>query len=257
MFRQTLSQLMRQRRKALAVHPDTLAMLAGIPQPRWSQLERGTRAPRRTEITKIAEALKLPPGKVGDSPRPPDKIHAKLRLSRLRSTAKFKAYFPPCKRQAHHWYTVAQQAWPLEVRDLAARVALREDFPKIEYLCGKLALRSAEDCLFVLRLLDQGAEPALVAPIRLAYLPHPLIDPVSRRRVEYRPFPCLILGGSTYFFGATVEASDPFTVDVLVWNGEWSAYFIERAGTGAVREVQLPRRFLLPVERLKVGEVAA
>lgn len=111
----------------------------------------------------------------------------------LRSTAKFQAYFPHSERHAHHWYAAAQKAWPDVVEDLTARIAQREDFAKLEYLCGKLALNSTNACLFVLHLLDQGAEPALVAPIRLGYLPHPLVDPASLRRVEYRPLPCLIL----------------------------------------------------------------
>ena len=257
MFREPLSDLMRDRRKTLAVQQSTLAALADIPPARWSQLERGTRSPRKAEISKIADALKLPPGKIAGSPRKPDKIHSKLRISRLRSTAKFQAYFPPSQKPAHAWYKIALDRWPGQVEELTARIAQREDLVKVEYLCGRLAFRSSEECLHALRLLDRGAAPALLSPMRLGYLPHPVVDPATRRRVEYRPFPCLVLDDSYHFFGISMETPELFTVNVLVWDGSWRACLSHQKVPSQRTTPQLPRRFLLPVMSLDFRGLAA
>jgi hypothetical protein len=139
--------------------------------------------------------------------------------------------------------------FPQEVYALTRRIEARTDYEDCAYFGSKIAFASYAEVLYVLRLLAEGAVPCLKAPDQLGRTPKPIIDPATRRMVGVQPFLCLHLAGTFYFFQVSFATPEIYTVDALLWKGDWSVAEIDGEGHNHSTDKAKERAVALPFTR--------
>ena len=251
MIKIPFTYLLRTSRQKAGLKQTHAADAIDMTPKRWNNLELGKRPPNPEELAKM-EAL-LGPLR---GPIRPKGIHRLLLDEGLRAVETAKPYFPSADRPSFKRYYRALQRCPELVAYLTGIIMQRDDFEACDYLCDQIAFGSYLEAIHVLRLLAQGAKPALVAPAWLpSALPCSLVDPETREQVGHRPAPCMILNGAFYLFQMSFQTPGIFTVDVLCWDNGWFVIEIDGEGHDFTNDAEREAAIGLPFTRYRASDL--
>ena len=249
MFQRPLSSILRSRRKEIGITQRKLADATTISRPRCCQFERGFRTPSIEELRKLNAALRMSSLVLFHAPRPPARALAQLVSAGKRLTPRAKVYLPQSDRSSDIRYRAALRRWPASVRSATLRLSQRPDFELVRYLCERVSLGSADECLHLLGILLKGALPCFASPQSLGHLPHPVVDPEGRFEVGSHLFPCLALNDAFYFFQVSFSTPRILTVDTLVWDDGWYVVEVDGYGHRGEDDADRDRALQIPVVR--------
>ena len=225
MFRPPFHIKMKEKRLTLGLTQRQAAQRCGISRERWSNLERGYRAPNKAEQRILFALLGL-----GDCFVAPPEVMRRLRNSARTMAPNRKPFLPHQDRPTFVRFRASSRLYPELTTLLLSLVKARSDFTLCEYVCHKISCDSSLESLFLLYLLALGAKPGFYAPAHLGRTPHPIVDDRGRQEVDVCTRPCLMIDQKYYFFQVSFSVSRVVRVDVLRWNEGWSV--IELNGTG-------------------------
>lgn len=224
-----------------------VAARAGITAPRLSHLENGHRFPSQLERFKLASVLNLEPAP--GLAKPPGATRALIDAGRS-SLSRRQIHLPPSDRPSRVRYLAAAREWPGLVNGLAAKLRRREDYELLNHFCSMLALDSADECLYHLTRLVQGAKPVLLAPLSLDHLPRRVVCPRTGASVGAHLFPCLVSGDRFEFPQVSLATPRVLRVDCLVFEGGWKCLEIDGPGHRVSADGERQELVGLPIDRL-------
>lgn len=249
MIKIPFAYLVRTAREKAGLKQTHAADSIGMTPKRWNNLELGKRSPNQEELTKMEALL----GPLRGTKRPKG-IHRHLIDQGLRSIETAQPYFPSADRPSFKRYYAALDRCPQLVEHLTGIIMRRDDFEACDYLCDQIAVGSYLEAIHLLRLLAQGAKPALVAPAWLPSAPL-LVNPETREQVGHRPAPCLILNDAFYLFQMSFQTPRIFTVDVLCWDKRWFVIEIDGEGHDFTNDAEREAAIGLPFTRYRASDL--
>lgn len=250
MFIPPLHSQIRKHREATGLSQIEFAQQLGIAAKRYSHFERGERHPGLEELELLREHLGDLRGSI-----PPEGVGRRLVDNAKKLRPLVPEFRPGQDRPSDVRYFAALAKYPDFVRRLTATIRRRVDFEDCQCLCGRLAIESADEVLFILRLLEAGALPASLSPQALGRLPHPILDPANGTEVSHHRFPCLAFANEFYFFQVTLATPRRYRVDVLRWSHGWSVIEIDGLGHVAAYDEARDLALGLPVTRLSPVQI--
>ncbi len=175
-----------------------------------------------------------------------------------RCKPKRRQFEPSRDRPTYLRFCAAREKYPELVAALMRQLQKREDYDVCIALAYQIVAESAEEALYLLRLMAAGALPCQMAPAELAKLPITLIDPVDRSDVSFRQVACLAFESEFYFFQLTLEGPGwQYRVDALRWKDDgWSVIEIDGYGHDAAADSQREKDIGLPTVRLNVAQLS-
>ena len=257
MYEITFHSALRSARTAAKLTLKQLQKLSGVEAWRLSRLERGSALPSLQERDCLARVLSTHSFDLRRAATRPPRLYQKFRHQGLRYLKAEKPYYSPCDRESRIRLAAAMRRFPNEMGSLAALLQQRGDFQEVNNFSEKVALDSADECLFYTSLLAQGAEPAMHPPYSLApRLQHEVVCPVSREPVGFRPFPCLVTDEGLYFLQVALATPRLYVVDFLRHHeGRWSVVEIDGDGHDSTYNIEKDAALAMPVLRLSQEQV--
>ena len=230
-----------QKREQLKLTQEELGQLCGCSRSRISVLELGLRSPNPREVMVFREKLQL-----NSTPIDPDLWERKLRQTAWQRRP---IYYSPQERPTYFRLARARKLFGYTVDAIVQRLRTRPDFPVLRAFVSRISCSSAWEALYLLALLDRGAQPAAIVPYSLDAFPCRIVEGKSRKSVGQLPHLCLLLDGAIYFFQEDLLPSTLYTVDVLVWKDGWSVLEIDGPGHDPTRDPERTLAIPLPIIR--------
>lgn len=241
---------MRQRRLELEVTQFQAASACQMSRSRWSDIERGVRSPRQSELWSIAAFLGIREFLVRPTHRKRYLLAQGARLTP--PPMMFKSHQD---RSSYVRYCVCRRTYPELTRDLSSLISRRSDSARCWDLAQEISFDSSLEVLNFLTSLASGARPALITPASLGHTPRALVDPKTRREVGYCYQHCLVGSNSVEFFQQCFLVEHTVRVDVLRWNNGWSIVEINGKGHNCAFDEQRASALLLPTSWLTEEDV--
>ncbi len=249
MFGFTYAQRLRAARERAKLSQRKAAEACGMSRSRLSRLELGVTLPSRSAHRLLKKTL----GLAAKFPQ----MRASYRGVRLKTRGRFPAPRPFIAlgdRPIQIRFRAARARHQSLVERWVSRIRTREDFADVHYVASRLQADSYAEVLFMLRLLEAGAEPVFLPLGRLGWLPVPAVKADSREEIMHRPLPALYHQQVVYFFQVAFATPQIRRVDVLAWHTDdkaWVIYEIDGAGHESDEDKHRSAVLRLPVFRLK------
>lgn len=250
MFNIPYKQNLRNARLKAQLTQAQAAAKIGMSRQRWSHLEVGSRRPSQEERRAINQLLGVYQGFI-----PPPSVLRKLADSGRRAFPEGPVHFPPQDRPTHVRYFAALRRHQRLTLELSNRIRQRPDFEVCEFFCHAIALESYLEALYVLRLIAEGAKPALVSPAQLGRTPHSIVEPRSRDCIDHHRLLCLVDNGVFRFFQVSFSTPQVYRVDCLLWDRGWSVLEIDGGGHDSSQDIGRSQALGMKVERLSCQEI--
>lgn len=242
-------KLKKQRAKS-GLTQQKAADICKMPRHRWSDLELGRRRPSDSELQTLCRIFDIGRSFVACAG-----VTRQLLDEGAVLTPKRPPYFSHQDRATHIRFGTLRKRHPYLTRQLLGRVQSRIDYSICEHLCHTMSCDSHLEALFLLHLQAVGARPALVAPLLLEPLPHPVVSCSGEALVGLRPRPCFFYHHTYYFFQVSFRLSRIVRVDVLKWNNGWQVVEFDGQGHGATLDSHRDLELQLPVKRVSETEL--
>ena len=244
-------KLKKQRAKS-GLTQQQAADICRMPRHRWSDLELGRRRPNDSELQTVCRIFHI-----GKSFVVPGGVTRQLLDEGALLTPNRPPFFSHQDRATHIRFGSLRKRHPYLTQKLLGLVQSRIDFQTCEHLCHVLSCDSHLEALFLLHLQAVGARPALVAPLLLEPLPHPVVSCSGEELVGLRPRPCFFHCGTYYFFQVSFRLSRIVRVDVLEWYNGWKVLEFDGQGHRNTFDNHRDLELQLPVKRVSEPELAA
>lgn len=257
MYVTTFHSALRDARGSANLTLKQLQEQSGIASRRLTRLERGIVLPTNAEREALARVLTTHMSDLRNAPPRPPRLYEKLRNRGSRAAQTPKPFFPPSDRASKSRLSTAWRRFPREMDAIVKILKRRDDFGELNCLAEKVALDSADECLYFSTLLALGGKPAMRAPYTLPpRLAHEVVCPLTREPVGFCPFPCLVTAEGIYFPQVAFVTPRPYIVDFLRHHqGRWSYVEIDGRGHDSRYDAEKERALGMPVKRLSGEDV--
>jgi transcriptional regulator with XRE-family HTH domain len=251
MYETTFHSALRAARTAAKQTLKQLQSLSGLEARRLTRLERGIALPTDAERDALARVLTTHMFDLRCAPARPPRAYQKLKHRGMRAVQTHKPFLPPCDRDSKVRLSAAMRRFPREMRAIVKLLKRRPDFGEVNDLAEKVALDSADECLYFSTLLAMGGDPAMIAPYAVSpRLRHDVVCPETREPVGFSPFPCVVRQDGLYFPQVAFTTPRLFVVDFLRHHqGCWSVVEIDGKGHDSAYDAEKELALAMPVVR--------